>query len=154
MSTEISIDTKYATKYVAKHVNLLTQHFVARHIDAGHAERRIRVGHVLVDGELPVVDAAREAHGTEGDAMLPALHRNGGVVVAEQHAGADAVAEARIEGEPGDCFVCGLRLRGRRAKREMGFYARFKGAFIFLFIQIFLSILAIFDIFIRIENIH
>lgn len=80
----------------------LTQHFVARHIDAGHSECRIGVGHVLVHGELPVVDAARETHRTDGHPMLPAVHRNGGVVVAEQQPRAETVAELRIEGEPSD----------------------------------------------------
>lgn len=43
--------------------------------------------------------------------MLPALHRNGCVVIGEQHAGAEAIAQLRIEGEPGDCNNI-IRLNG------------------------------------------
>lgn len=61
----------------------LTQHFIPGHIDACHAEGRIRVRRVVVDGELPVVDAAGEPYRAEGHTVLPALDANGGIVFAK-----------------------------------------------------------------------
>lgn len=62
---------------------VLTQHFVAGHVDAGHSEGRVRVRRIVVDGELPVVDAAGESHRAEGHPVFPALNAHGGVVFAK-----------------------------------------------------------------------
>jgi len=61
----------------------LTEHFIPGHVDAGHSEGRVRICRVVVDGELPVVDAPGESHGAEGHPVLPALDAHGGVVFAE-----------------------------------------------------------------------
>lgn len=51
----------------------LTQHLIARHVGPGDSEGRIGVTVISIYGQLPVVDAPREADAREDHAVLVAL---------------------------------------------------------------------------------
>lgn len=86
-------------------ISRLTQHLLSGHINPGHTKRGIRVGRVLVNGELPVMDAPREADRPEGDPLLPTVDRHRVVVVGENHARAVAVAQLWVKREPSNYMV-------------------------------------------------
>ncbi len=83
-----------------------TEHVVFSHARLGDAERDVRIPVVLVDGELPKVDAAREPERAEDDAVIEA-----GTVGAHQ-VGPDLhvrVCGRRIQGERRHCNKRSIR---------------------------------------------
>lgn len=63
---------------------VLAQHRVPIYVDAANANRGVRVRHVFVNAQFPVVDAPRESHGTHGHTVLPSLGGDRLFVVEEE----------------------------------------------------------------------
>lgn len=63
---------------------VLAQHRIPVHVNATNSNRGLRVRHIFVDAQFPVVDATRESHGTDGHAVFPSLASDRLFVVQEQ----------------------------------------------------------------------
>ena len=79
---------------------LLTYHSVLRSLEPGDAESWVGRVVIAIDRYLPVVDALREPHVTEDDAVVVVVARQCHVVVGEEHV---LVRGGRIEAEPSHC---------------------------------------------------
>lgn len=76
---------------------VLAQHGILQDVDARHAEGRVGVVIVAVDGELPVVEPFGEARLAQHHPVVVAVAGDGQVVVGEDDVG---VGGGGIEGEP------------------------------------------------------